>query len=164
VITFDEILNTMKRIYLLLIAVVVATTAYSQKLSKEEMEAKIDSLTKANSALVANVDTLGKQLLALQAIYDTLKVGYIKSDFTANTISAKMDDLMNSNDGIVDSLTTENEKLKSKVEELTTGAVAVQKEKEQVIHDLEAAKRLLDQGILTEDEFQSIKKKYISKL
>ena len=32
------------------------------------------------------------------------------------------------------------------------------------VHDLEAAKRLLDQGILTEDEFQSIKKKYISKL
>jgi cell division protein FtsB len=159
-----KILSTMKRIYLLLIAVVVATTAYSQKLSKEEMEAKIDTLTKENAALLAKNNELGAQLAPLMAIYDSLKLNYFKTEFTAKDVTPKMESLLHSDDGAMDSLTTENTKLKTKIEELTTGAAALQKEKEQVIRDLESAKKLLDQGILTEEEFQTIKKKYISKL
>jgi len=154
----------MKKIILLFLGLAFASFAFGQKLNKEEMEAKIDTLTKENAALIAKNNDLGAQLAPLMAIYDSLKMNYFKTEFTAKDVTPKMEGLLHSDDGAVDSLTTENTKLKTKIEELTTGAAALQKEKEQVIRDLESAKKLLDQGILTEEEFQTIKKKYISKL
>jgi cell division protein FtsB len=161
----------MKKIVLLIISMAFTGFAFGQKLSKEDMEAKIDTLTKANAALVATTDSLNKQIAPLVAIYDTLKASYFKTDFTAKDVTSKMEGLMAQNKSAADSLLAantelkaQNTSLKAQVDTLANSAEATQKEKDQVVRDLQIAKDLLDKGILTEEEFQTIKKKYISKL
>jgi hypothetical protein len=147
----------MKKIVLLIISMAFTGFAFGQKLSKEDMEAKIDSLN--------------KQIAPLVAIYDTLKASYFKTDFTAKDVTSKMEGLMAQNKSAADSLLAantelkaQNTSLKAQVDTLANSAEATQKEKDQVVRDLQIAKDLLDKGILTEEEFQTIKKKYISKL
>ncbi len=154
----------MKKVIILFFVFACSTLAFGQKMSKEEMEAKIDTLSKANATLVAKNDTLSNQLVPLQAIYDTLKTHYFKVDFAAKDVKSKMAEYVKQNSTGTDSLLLVNKELKVQLDSVSNSAEARQKEKEQVIRDLEQAKSLMDQGILTEEEFMAIKKKYLPKL
>ena len=84
----------MKKILVLLFTVAVTTGAFAQKMSKEDMEAKIDTLTKQNTELANQNTSLGESLLSFQSIYDTLKTNFFKVDFTAANTTSKMDSLL----------------------------------------------------------------------
>lgn len=154
----------MKKILILCIGLATVFAASGQKLSKEDMEAKIDTLTQENTALKAQSDSLTKSLMAFQSIYDTLKTNYFNADFTSATTVAKMDSLLNLNTKKLDSLVLANNSLAEQLDTLVNGQANLEAEKAQIITDLRNAKALLDEGILTQEEFNAIKQRYVGKL
>ena len=154
----------MKKILVLLFTVAVTTGAFAQKMSKEDMEAKIDTLTKQNTELTNQNTSLGESLLSFQSIYDTLKTNFFKVDFTAANTTSKMDSLMKYNMRSLDPLVASNKILQDKYDSIVNSAADIEAEKAQIITDLRNAKALLDEGILTEEEFMTIKERYVGKL
>ena len=64
----------------------------------------------------------------------------------------------------LDSLVASNKILQDKYDSIVNSAADLEAEKAQIITDLRNAKALLDEGILTEEEFMTIKEPYVGKL
>ncbi len=156
----------MKKLFVLILMLVVVSQAFSQKKKKAE-EIVIDSLTKANSALTLQMDSISQDLDLYQGMYTTVKEKVFKYDFDPSNISTLIDSIRASSDstalGLAENFETlndsisllksENDKLQKAVDSLmVTGS-----NKDELVEDLEQLKKLLDSQIITQEEFDSKK-------
>lgn len=175
----------MKKVYLLLMAVLLILQANGQKMNKEEMMLKIDSLNKANQNLSAQLDSVNKEKELYFGMYEVVKEKVIKNDFNPAemediidsmkiNINSNTSSLVQSNTILKDSLSVLNtnfNQLKLELNGLknTTDTKDSIQSLEEVIRaktigNLKQLKDLLDSGIINDEEFLLLKKKYIEKL
>lgn len=175
----------MKKVYLLLMAVLLILQANGQKMNKEEMMLKIDSLNKANQNLSAQLDSVSNEKELYFGMYEVVKEKVIKNDFNP----AEMDDIIDSMkiniNSNTSSLVESNTILKDSLSVLNTNFNQLKLElnglknttdtkdsiqsleeviRAKTIGNLKQLKDLLDSGIINDEEFLLLKKKYIEKL
>ena len=175
----------MKKVYLLLMAVLLILQANGQKMNKEEMMLKIDSLNKANQNLSAQLDSVSNEKELYFGMYEVVKEKVIKNDFNP----AEMDDIIDSMkiniNSNTSSLVQSNTILKDSLSVLNTNFNQLKLElnglknttdtkdsiqslqeviRAKTIGNLKQLKDLLDSGIINDEEFLLLKKKYIEKL
>lgn len=184
----------MKTSVFLLILLLLSSQAISQKKSKKEAEtaaenskAQIDSLTNATNSLTLQLDSINKELVKYMSVYTTIKEKVLHYNFDPTRSSYLIDSLKSSRDSLfsvqaskplltvsadsIRMLLKSNSALKAKVDSVKLAwdksLVAVpseELEKSKVISNLKQLKELLDNKIINETEYITLKKKYLSKL
>ena len=173
----------MKQLTLLVLVMLMGVQAFGQKKKKldpEEAALRIDSLTQANSKLSTQLgaqtlvlDSVNKDLAAHKVMYTAIKEKVMRHDFDPARTSELIDSLKAGRDQTLSGLTSEaqlmadsvallsaeNAALKATVSSLETRTA----DNEQVVHDLEQLKGLLDQKIITQAEFDTRKAKLMAK-
>jgi hypothetical protein len=170
----------MKYILTILMLLLASSPAFSQKKGKvDPKDLKIDSLTKASAALTVQLDSVSKELEIYHGVYTTLKEKVFKYNFDPAKTSSLIDSLRTTRDStftqlssvsasLQDSLTLvkkENTDLHAMLDSLGLGddpakALAKQEaDKEKAVAELKQLKELLDAGIITQEEFDTKKKK-----
>jgi hypothetical protein len=142
---------------------------------------KIDSLTKSSVVLNAKLDSTSKELEIYYGVYTTLKEKVFKYNFEPSKTSSLIDSLRTTRDSTFTQLSTtlkdsitflkkENKILSATLDSLESGnnsnaELAKQDaEKTKAIADLKQLKELLDAKIITQEEFDTKKKKLLEKL
>ena len=158
------------RTCILVLLVVATLPAYSQKKSKvDPKDTKIDSLTTANAHLTANLDSVSKEGVRYKSMHAAIRDKVLKYDFAPERTGELIDSLKTARDktfstlsadakALNDSVTVlagQNAELKAKVATLESAAA----NKEVVIADLRELKGLLDEKIITQEEFDTRKAK-----
>jgi hypothetical protein len=177
--------NPMKYIITFLLVLLASSPAFCQKKGKvDPKDLKIDSLTKASAALTLQVDSITKELGIYYNVYTTLKEKVFKYNFDPAKTSNLIDSLRTTRDStftelsvvnasLKDSLSVmknKNIKLQTTLDSLGLGndpakALAKQEaDKQKAIADLKQLKELLDAKIITQEEFDTRKKKLLEKL
>jgi hypothetical protein len=178
----------MKYLFTILLVLMASSQAFSQKKGKADpKDAIIDSLTKANEALVLKSDSTSTELVKYLEVYNVVKEKVIHYNFDPTRMSYLIDSLKSARDSAFAMLTTGTQpiaqsdsikRLKNeimvlraaldststivtvKVESLTSDEI----EKAKAINNLKQLKELLDAKIMTDAEFIAAKKKYLEKL
>lgn len=166
----------MKKITLFLLMFVVASQAFSsmKKDKVDPKDAKIDSLTNANTALTLQLDSISKKFDKYFVVYSTVKEKVFKYDFDPAKTGLLIDSLKTTRDSTFTGLTaettsledslavlkTENASLLAKIESLSE-----QKEVDisKMASDLKQLKELLDAGILSQEDFDKQKNAVLEK-
>jgi hypothetical protein len=159
----------MKNI-LLVLFLFTAFAAFSQKKKKvDPKDAQIDTLTRANTVLTAQLDSVSKNY---NGLYTTVKEKLVKSDFDPADLSGMIDSVYASRDSVaalqglplkdsVQLLHQENAKLKVQIDTMNH---ALQKhttanfDKAKLMTELKDLKSLLDAKVITQAEFDDKKK------
>jgi hypothetical protein len=178
-------LYPMKYIITFLLVLMASSPAFSQKKGKvDPKDVKIDSLTKATAAMTVQLDSVSKELELYYGVYTTLKEKVFKYNFDPAKTSNLIDSLRTTRDStftelsavnasLKDSLSVmknKNIKLQATLDSLGLGndpakALAKQEaDKQKAIADLKQLKELLDAKIITQEEFDTRKKKLLEKL
>ena len=158
----------------LLFALLIMVATYTQAQSKKEIEAKFASCTTAKDSIQnvltivsAKNDSLYMSNEGYNTMYIAIKEKLLKQDFDPKNMSALIDSLKtNSSLGIavlndsISSLHLENNKLK----ETITASMDVEVDKTEVVYELKQLKELLDEKILTQEEFDLKKTILLEKL
>jgi hypothetical protein len=169
--------------YILSILLLLASfQMFSQKKGKvDPKDLKIDSLSKASTALSLQLDSTSKELVTYFAVYTTLKDKVFKYDFDPAKTSTLIDSLRTTRDSTFTSLSSSlkdsisvlkktNMELKAALDSLGLGddpAAALAKQdaaKAKAVTDLKQLKELLDAKIITQEEFDTKKKKLLELL
>lgn len=162
----------MKKLIFLLFIVVFATQAFGQKKGKPDpKDAKIDSLTKANTTLTLKLDTVSYGYSVYAGVYVVLRDSVMKYNFDPARTAVLIDSLK----AIKNSVFSENVTLadsvdlllaNNKVLQTTIDSLSVKKEVDinKMAADLKVLKELLDSKTITQAEFDQqkavIMKKY----
>jgi Short C-terminal domain len=161
--------------YMLVILLLATFQGFSQKKKKEDpKDIKIDSLSKANSTLSVQLDSISKDHKLYYGLYTTIKEKVVLHDFDPAQMPQIIDSLRAGRDAtfagltaasesLNDSLTMlsqENKSLKAKLDSL---AVAGGGDKSQLIAELKQLKELLDAKILTQAEYDAKKEIVMAK-
>jgi len=158
-------------ISLLLLLLVFQGMAQSKKDQEKELaqkNAQIDTLTKTNTALKKQVDSLSKDLEVYMGLYTVIKEKVLKKDFEPARFDVIVDSVRLSRDsavkkseapiaGLKDSLAVlakENKELKEKVDNLT----AITADKSKLVAELKDLKALLDNKTITQAEYDEKKR------
>ena len=151
---------------------------------------EIDSLNSELNTLNAQVDSTSKELTAFQGMHDAIAQKVLNYDFDPSRMDFLIDSLRSSRDSTFsattelwqDSVNVLIEQIRllstlpidsaaidenTDLDAITSGAAAAEAastepSKDEMMKELEMLKDLLDQGILTEDEFSERKKKVIA--
>jgi hypothetical protein len=168
--------------FTLLLLFLAATPVFGQKKGKTDpRDLKIDSLTKSSAILNTQLDSTSKELEKYYPVYATLKEKVFKYNFDPAKTSFLIDSLRTTRDStftqlsstLKDSITVlkkENKKLRATLDSLGLGgdpSAALAKldaEKTKAVADLKQLKELLDAKIITQEEFDTKKKKLLEKL
>jgi hypothetical protein len=157
--------------YILAVLLFAAFQGFSQKKKKQDpKDITIDSLTKANSMLSVQLDSVSKDQKLYYGLYTTIKDKVILRDFDPAKMPQIIDSLKAGRDATLAGLAAasaslkdtlsmlneENTKLKAKVDSLSAGGKGV--DKSQLISELKSLKELLDSKILTQAEYDAKKK------
>ena len=160
----------MKHLFALLVLLLAAGTTSAQKKGKvDPKDVKIDSLMKVSSAQAVQLDSLSKEATRYKQMYAAIRDKVIKYDFAPERTDELIDSLKTarektfstlSNDAkalndSVSVLAGQNAELTAKMEKM----VAERKNNEVVMEELRKLKSLLDEGILTQQEFDARKAK-----
>ena len=177
--------NPMKYIITILLILLASSQAFSQKKGKvDPKDLKIDSLSKASAAQSIQVDSISKALEKYYGVYTALTEKVFKYNFDPAKTSFLIDSLRTTRDStfnqlsstsafLKDSLsvlTKENVRLQATLDSLGLGndpakALAKQEaDKNKAVADLKQLKELLDAKIITQEEFDTKKKKLLEKL
>ena len=176
------------KVSILLIAVLLATlqTFGGEKKKKvDPKDAKIDSLTMQNKSLTAKLDSVSRELTRYTDLYGVLYEKVFHYQFLPEKTSFLIDSLRSSRDSVsvlaagtksmasdsVLMLMKENKTLMAKIDSIK---IAWEKEKTfipadeienaKTISGLKQLKQLLDDKIISDAEFLTLKKKYVLKL
>lgn len=179
----------MRYALLLISFALCAPLAFGQKKKSknEAAQLRIDSLTAVNAMLTAQLDSVSRMfgtktlemdsvsrmLQEHQVMYDAIKEKVMRADFAPLRTSELIDSLKTARDKSMTGLTTEaqaqadtvvmlrqeNAELKSSLSAWETRGLT----NEQAAEDLELLKSLLDQKILTQEEFDMRKRRILSK-
>jgi hypothetical protein len=166
-------------------AVLLIVQANGQKMNKEEMMLKIDSLNKANQNLSAQLDSVSNEKELYFGMYEVVKEKVIKNDFNPAEMDDIIDSLKININSNTSSLVQSNTILKDSLSVLNTNFNQLKLElnglknttdtkdsiqsleeviRAKAIGNLKQLKDLLDSGIINDEEFLLLKKKYIEKL
>ena len=152
----------MKNALLLLLMLVLVSQVFSQKKGKVDPEqAAIDSLTKVNSALMAQLDSVSKDRDLYYGLYTVIKEKVIKYNFDPAKAAFLIDSLKQGRESILYDLNLkmhdtlaelnfENKKLMSELYKADT-------DREKLACELIRLKELLDANIITPEEFNAKK-------
>jgi hypothetical protein len=184
----------MKTSVFFLILLLLSSQAFGQRRSKKEATAatdsstiKIDSLTQVTKSLTLQLDSVNRELLKYMSVYTTIKEKVIHYNFDPTRSSFLIDSMKSSRDSLfsvqaskplltassdsVHMLLQSNSVLKAKVDSLKLAwekslvtVPSEELEKSKVISNLKQLKELLDNKIINETEYITLKKKYLSKL
>jgi len=177
----------MKKVIMFLVLVLVITQTFGQRKSKvDPKDVQIDSLTKYSKQLTLQLDSVNKELVKYVGLYNTIKDSIIHYNFDPTRSAYLIDSLKTSRDSTfallasskstanpdsIQILIKENTTLKAAVDSLSKtsgmGSAANSQEdieKTKAINDLKQLKELYDNKIISEAEFNSMKKKYLEKL
>ncbi len=155
----------MKKIMTLLLVLVVASQAFSQKKGKvDPEEMKIDSLTKVTASLSAQLDSVSKDRDIYFGIYSVIKEKVIKYDFDPTKAEFLIDSLQAGRDSTIYGITSsadkslsalkvENQKLKATIDSLNIAGA----DNTQLVTELKQLKELLDAKIITQADFDAKK-------
>lgn len=159
----------MKKIALLGM-LLLAIPGLAQKKGKvDPKDAKIDSLMKVTTAQTAKLDSLTKNAARYTSMHAAIKDKVIKYDFAPERTGELIDSLKTAREKTFSTLTTDakacndslvsvsskNAELQAKMDEMVTAS----KNNEVVIAQLRELKGLLDEGILTQAEYDARKAK-----
>ena len=157
--------------YMLVILLLAAFQGFSQKKKKPDpKDIKIDSLSKVNSTLSVQLDSISKDQKLYYGLYTTIKEKVILHDFDPAKMPQIIDSLRAGRDATFAGLTAasaslrdtlailnqENKHLRAKLDSLTVGPGGGDKSK--LIAELKQLKELLDAKILTQAEYDAKKK------
>ncbi len=160
----------MKPFILLCCALAMTLPALAQKKGKvDPKDLKIDSLTKVTATLTVRLDSVTKEEARYKTMHAAIKEKVILYDFAPERTGELIDSLKTARDKTFSTLTTDtkacndslsvvagrNAELQAKMDEM----VAASKNNELVIAQLHEIKGLLDEGILTQAEFDARKAK-----
>lgn len=175
----------MKNVYLLLVAVSLFLQAHSQKLKREEMMLQIDSLNKVNQNLSVTLDSVNNEKELYFGMYEVVKEKVVKNDFNPAEMANIIDSLKINTNSNTSSLIESNTSLKDSLYLMIINLNQLQLEfdnlkdsieQNEIIHtqedvikaiaigNLKQLKELFDSGILNDEEFLILKKKYVKKL
>jgi len=152
----------MKKIVVLLLVLVSISQAFSQKKGKVDPEkVAIDSLTKVNKALSAQLDTVSKDRELYYGLYTVIKEKVIKYNFDPAKAAFLIDSLKQGRESMLYDLNLkmhdtlaelnfENKKLMSELYKADT-------DRDKLACELIQLKELLDANILTPEEFNAKK-------
>ena len=158
---------------ILIILLLAAFQGFSQKKKKADpKDIKIDSLTKVNSTLSVQLDSVSKDQKVYYGLYTTIKEKVLLHDFDPAKLSQIIDSIRVSRDSAtsvlaapvaslkdsVSMLKKENSQLKAKLDSLNVGS-----DKSKLIAELKDLKGLLDAKIITQAEYDAKKKKVMEK-
>ena len=166
--------------------------AFGQRKSKKEATAdtskvQIDSLTKVTKSLTLQLDSVSGELVEYMSVYNTIKEMVLHYNFDPTRSAFLIDSLKASRDSLftlqvskplltvsadsINMLLKSNSVLKAKLDSLKLAwendRAAVPKEdieKSNAVSSLIQLKELYDNKIITQAEFITLKKKYLSKL
>lgn len=161
----------MKHITILSVFIVVAMQGYGQK--KADMEAQvaqqsatIDSLNAQLSATNTALDSANMKLEDYGAMHQAIVDKVLKHDFLPADMGDIIDSLHTNRDSSFAASTEVWQdsvaSLNAQIEKLNT-ASATEEQKVGMAEELKMLKGLLDEGILTEDEFNTRKTKVLDK-
>lgn len=147
----------MRKFMILLVMFIMATTVFGQKKGKVDPEqAAIDSLTKANTALSATLDSVTKDRNTYYGVYEVIIDKVIKYPFDPAKTAFLIDSLKTSRDSTmlglsepVKVLQAENAKLKASIDSLNLAYA----DNSILVNELKQLKELLDAGIITQEDF-----------
>lgn len=160
--------------YILVILLFAAFQGFGQKSKKQDpKDLKIDSLSKANSALSVQLDSVSKDQKLYYGLYTTIKEKVILQDFDPAQMPQIIDSLRAGRDATFAGLTAaseslrdslamlnkENNNLKAKLDSLTVD----EGDKTELIAELKQLKELLDTKIITQAEYDAKKKVVMDK-
>jgi hypothetical protein len=176
------------KISILVVAILMATlqTFGGEKKSKvDPKDAKIDTLTMQNKSLTAKLDSVSGELTRYTGMYSVLYEKVFHYQFLPEKTSFLIDSLRTSRDSVsvltggtnsmasdsVLMLMKENKILMAKIDSVQlawekekTFIPAEDIENAKVIMGLKQLKELLDEKIISDAEFLTLKKKYVLKL
>jgi hypothetical protein len=157
--------------FMLVIFLLAAFQSFSQKKKKPDpKDITIDSLSKVNTNLTVQLDSVSKDQKLYYGLYTTIKEKVILQDFDPAKMPQIIDSLRAGRDATFAGLTAasvslrdslallnqENKNLKAKLDSLTVG---VGGDKSKLITELKQLKELLDAKIITQAEYDAKKKK-----
>jgi hypothetical protein len=159
----------MKSVIFLLFVFILTTQAFGQRKGKvDPKDLKIDSLSKANTALTLKLDSVSKDYTKYFGFYTLIKDSVVKHSFDPEKAPAILDSLKTSRNSVFaksDATTTalrdslklvlaDKGKLQAKIDSLS-----VKKEVDitKMATDLKLLKELLDSKTLTQEEFDKQK-------
>jgi hypothetical protein len=164
----------MKTKLILFLALFITSVISSRAQSKKEIETSLkdcttakDSIQKELTGLSAKHDSIYKQYIAYDSMYQVVRTKVFQYKFDPIRTSELIDSLRASNNkglsGQKDSLailTAENSSMKAKLDSLTS----VDAEKAKAVSSLKQLKELLDTKIITQQEYDIKKTVLIQKL
>jgi hypothetical protein len=177
----NSIINFIQAImknFILILFLLLAIPGFSQK--KKQIEAKdaqIDTLTKANAALLAEVDSISAEHKVYYGLYTTIKEKVLMEDFDPARFPDIVDSIRSHRDSTVSVLSTsykdslamltkENHMLKTKIDTMTVALNAVNannSDKTKLVAELKDLKALLDAKAITQAEYDEKKKLVMDK-
>jgi hypothetical protein len=175
-----------KLVFLLVIILATLQTFAGEKKSKvDPKDAKIDTLTMQNKSLTAQLDSVSGELTRYTGMYGVLQEKVFHYNFDPAKTSFLIDSLRSSRDSVsvlaagtksmasdsVLMLIKDNKTLMAKIDSIKiawekekTFIPAEEIENAKVITGLKQLKELLDEKIISDAEFITLKKKYVMKL
>jgi len=154
---------------ILVILLLATLQGFSQKKKKPDpKDLTIDSLSRVNSTLSVELDSISKDQKLYYGVYQAIKDKVILHDFDPAKMPEIIDSLKAGKDATFASLTAaseslrdtlailnqDNKNLKAKLDSLTVGGA----DKSKLIAELKQLKELLDAKILTQAEYDAKKK------
>ena len=162
----------MKTLTLVILLFAVFQGFGQKKKKPDPKDTKIDSLTKVNSALSVQLDSVSKDQKLYYGLYTTIKDKVILRDFDPAKMPQIIDSLRAGRDATFAGLTAasvslrdtlsilnqENKHLKAQLDSLSVAKGSSSADKTQLIAELKQLKELLDAKILTQAEYDAKKK------
>jgi|SRR5215203_496762 len=164
--------------FILILSLLFAIPGLSQK--KKQIEAKdaqIDTLTKANLALLTELDSMSAEHKIYYGLYTTIKEKVLMEDFDPARFPEIVDSIRSHRDSTVSVLSTsykdslalltkENLMLKTKIDTMMVALNAVNAnnaDKTRLVAELKDLKALLDSKSITQAEYDEKKKLVMDK-
>jgi len=163
----------MKNFIVILLLLAVFQCFGQKKKKVDQKDVLIDSLTKTNSDLLVQVDSISKDQQVYYGLYTTLKEKVLLHDFDPARFPEIVDSVRASRDSTtsvlrtslqdsLDLVTRENNMLKAKLDSMNVQA-ANYADKTKLVAELKDLKTLLDSKVITQAEFDEKKKLVMDK-
>ncbi len=162
----------MKRKMTVLIVLLIAVVTFTKAQSKKDVEDNLanctaakDSIQNLLTGLNANYDSISKAMIAYDTMYAVIKEKVLLQDFDPANMSQIIDSLRTKQSSLfATALNDSLSGLKQENTELKASLLDGDDDSEKVVNDLKQLKGLLDEGIITQEEFDTKKAVLLEKL
>ena len=162
----------MKRKMSMLIVLLMAVVTFTQAQSKKDIEDNLanctatkDSIQNVLTGLTATYDSISKVCIAYDTMYAVIKEKVLLQDFDPANMSQIIDSLRAEQSSVFAAALNDSlSGLKQENTELKASLVDSDDDSEKVVNELKQLKGLLDEGIITQEEFDTKKAVLLEKL